>query len=535
MGDSLSNLEHVNVTVNSFAGVRRETLYGRSYLVAPMSLLVPGVLNGSQGPLYYPPDEVYRDPSAWNHTPIVLRHPTFNGAAVSAKDPRVLDKHSLGLVFNAVGNSTLGKLTAEGWFDEELVKRTHAPLLDALTSGQSVELSTGLFLEQHPAPPNSVHNAKDGTPRPYLFVARSYKPDHLAILPDEVGACSIADGCGVLVNSAVKNETDKVGIWTRLGNLLGITGNSKAVDTTSLEPARSTNNSDNIPPVSTASQDTIKINPGDMSMALTANQRKEIVDHLVANCDCWKHQGDREVLNSFSDDKLAALKEHADREKEREAVANAARKGFTEPSSGTVYTYNAATGRWESRKEDTPLVASGSVPSVAVGTTMNPNPSSQQVATMHTNTGNAAPTSPPPTSRLTPEEQEDLAFARAERNRQKQAVVNQLVANIQDPTQKQAKATSLLSKSLPELQEILSLMPSPPATNAYSGGGDGHVAYPTPVPTYHGSAVPLPSSVGTQPQHAPTTSQDDDILPIPTVNWDQWAKEDAAQLAQTAS
>src|SRR5690606_13771547 len=32
---------------------------------------------------------------------------------------------------------------------------------------------------------------------PYHSVARDYKPDHIAILPDRIGACSIADGCGV--------------------------------------------------------------------------------------------------------------------------------------------------------------------------------------------------------------------------------------------------------------------------------------------------------------------------------------------------
>ena len=48
------------------ASVRRESLHGRSYLVAPTTLIVPGVLNGSMGPLYYPPEDtclLYTSPS----------------------------------------------------------------------------------------------------------------------------------------------------------------------------------------------------------------------------------------------------------------------------------------------------------------------------------------------------------------------------------------------------------------------------------------------------------------------------------------
>ena len=34
----------------------------------------------------------------------------------------------------------------------------------------------------------------------YTYIAKNYRPDHLAVLPDNSGACSISDGCGVLVN-----------------------------------------------------------------------------------------------------------------------------------------------------------------------------------------------------------------------------------------------------------------------------------------------------------------------------------------------
>ena len=55
--------------------VRREMLNGREHIVAPVRMLVPGVLNGSQGPGYYPPEEVAKNPTDWDHSPITINHP----------------------------------------------------------------------------------------------------------------------------------------------------------------------------------------------------------------------------------------------------------------------------------------------------------------------------------------------------------------------------------------------------------------------------------------------------------------------------
>jgi hypothetical protein len=52
-----------------------------------------------------------------------------------------------------------------------------------------------LFTDNETAPPGASHLG-----RPYNFVARNYRPDHLAILPDQRGACSIEDGCGLNTN-----------------------------------------------------------------------------------------------------------------------------------------------------------------------------------------------------------------------------------------------------------------------------------------------------------------------------------------------
>lgn len=192
------------VIANLAGRVRRETWNGKSFLVAPLTMIVPGVLNGSKGPLYYPPDEVARDPSAWNHMPIVVYHPMVNGLPVSARDPGILERQGIGFVFRS---GYRGKLIAEGWFDEERTRQVDARILNALEKGEQTELSTGLGVDSEPAPDGAVHNGQ-----PYSFTARNYRPDHLAVLPDQVGACSLKDGCGVLVNSATP------GAWQPVDN-----------------------------------------------------------------------------------------------------------------------------------------------------------------------------------------------------------------------------------------------------------------------------------------------------------------------------
>ena len=191
------------ITINWKGGARKVKRNGRDYLVAPLTMLVPGVLNGSQGPLLYPDDEVELSTDQWNGMPIVLNHPTVNGVPVSARDPDLLETYGIGTVYRSVFNQ---KLVAEGWFDVLNTQRVDSRVLEWLDSNTPFELSTGLFTKNEPAPENSVlvtTNSKgQKVSKPYQWIARSYRPDHLAVLPDATGACSLDDGCGVLVNAA---------------------------------------------------------------------------------------------------------------------------------------------------------------------------------------------------------------------------------------------------------------------------------------------------------------------------------------------
>lgn len=178
-------------------------LHGRKHYVVPMALITPGVLNGSKGPLLYPHEEVHRNINQWNGMPLTLGHPYENGSPVSARSAGVLNKYSLGTVLNS-RISKSGKLAADGWFDVELTRQRAPEIISAIEQGQSLELSTGLFTENVLAANGSQHNGKS-----YDHIAKNYKADHVAILLHEKGACSLKDGCGVLVDNINQTTTEE--------------------------------------------------------------------------------------------------------------------------------------------------------------------------------------------------------------------------------------------------------------------------------------------------------------------------------------
>lgn len=190
---------------NQVGRIRYAKLGGRDYIVAPLSMLVPGVLPGSKGPLYYPPDVVNRNPSAWNNIPIVVNHPFGLDGPTSARDPEVLNKQGIGFVFKARKNGR-----AEGWFDVENTKRIEPRIYKSLITNTPIELSTGLYTK---------HKARAGNykGKPFDAVVVNMEPDHLAVLMDQTGACSLKDGCGVLINQ--NGNKPMPSLLERLANL----------------------------------------------------------------------------------------------------------------------------------------------------------------------------------------------------------------------------------------------------------------------------------------------------------------------------
>jgi hypothetical protein len=199
-----------NVTVNFSSPVRHDTMEGRDYLVAPMVMLTEGVHKGSNGPLYYPQDELSKTPESWNHKPVVVYHPTMNGMGVSACDPDIITSRKVGVIMNTRYDSKTGKLRAEAWLEKDRVNLVDDRITKSLENNEIMELSTGLFTDNEVV--SGEHNGKS-----YTSVARNYRPDHLALLPDKKGACSIEDGAGFLQLNSEQQTTLSEAVRSKFG------------------------------------------------------------------------------------------------------------------------------------------------------------------------------------------------------------------------------------------------------------------------------------------------------------------------------
>ena len=169
--------------------VREGVLDGKDYLICPVVLIKEGVWNG----LYYPAEELAKFPEAWNGREVPVYHPLdLEGDSVSASDPQVIEQYSIGRLFKVHWDAKAKSLKGEVWVDVEKAGALEngKKLLEKLEANEMVEVSTGLFVEILKQPGEFGGVAYEGT-------AINHRPDHLALLPEAEGACSVTDGAGL--------------------------------------------------------------------------------------------------------------------------------------------------------------------------------------------------------------------------------------------------------------------------------------------------------------------------------------------------
>lgn len=172
--------------------VRTEDLEGRPHLVVPTVMITVGVHRGSKGPVFYPEKPLRDSTRFWDGKPLVVYHPDmlFNYAA---NIPQVFSRQKVGNLFTT--RFEAGRLKTEAWIDVDRAERVDGRVLAAVRSRKTSEVSTGMVLDLEATA--GVFNGKEF----YRTVVKIY-PDHLAILPDQRGACSVADGAGLCRNSS---------------------------------------------------------------------------------------------------------------------------------------------------------------------------------------------------------------------------------------------------------------------------------------------------------------------------------------------
>jgi len=555
----------LNLTVNLVGKARRATLHGREYLVAPAVMIVPGVLDGSKGPLLYELEEIRNSTPRWNYIPITYNHPfDEQGQAISARSPGVLDKIGLGVVLNSHTN---GKLRAETWFDVEITRSIDPRIIDRLIKGDPIELSTGLGSSTIPASKGALHNGV-----PYKGIAKEFEPDHLAVLVDGVGACGLRDGCGVLVNekgkSVIKNASlyGATGPGPRDGHVHSVVLNTAGDGNTTTEDGHNhqivnfvvqeadghthtlirdglVENQNDLSheqmrnaletllrkrftqdeptayvenvfddfvifsqfdklmkmkfnrdgdEVSLSDEDPVPVVRKTSFVALTGeddlekeeemakmtdNEKKTLVDGLIANCPCWA-EADRDVLNKFDDAKLTAIKKHVEDEASKDRILNAAKQGFK--AGNDQYVLNDK-GEWEKKEGKKEEKKKDSV----VNEEKKPQTDEDWLA--------SAP----------PKIQSAVRNAMAIEAGEKEQLINQLTVNT-PAAKKEAVLNRLNRMDLETLRDLSAVAPKEeekPRTVNYLGAS-------------------VPSRGHTVPDDDP-----DDVLPLPTVNWKEAASE----------
>ena len=156
------------------------------HLSALCTLMVEGVHHGSAGALFWPAHVLKQATPAWQDAPVTLSHPEIDGTPVSVNHtPEIFQRYAVGRL-------------VKPWFDEQKKALRGTVTLPwnhpkAAQIQQTKEVSVGIFSDEQYTP-----GAWNG--EAYSACAIDMQPDHLALLPNERGACSWADGCGIRNN-----------------------------------------------------------------------------------------------------------------------------------------------------------------------------------------------------------------------------------------------------------------------------------------------------------------------------------------------
>lgn len=189
---------------------REETIDGKTYGVAPVTILAEGVHQGISAPGVAAPRSLY--PSAFfealrpqlssiDGIAVTCNHPQTESELVSARSAE-----GMRFVVGYIANSRVenNKLKAEAYIDLDALAAISPDALEALRNGEPMNVSWGGWPETTEST-GAWHNED------YDEIVSNARFDHLALLPNDRGACSWDDGCGVrAAQQAKKSEESKM-------------------------------------------------------------------------------------------------------------------------------------------------------------------------------------------------------------------------------------------------------------------------------------------------------------------------------------
>lgn len=213
----------IQFTANAspLAKAERKMLNNEEHLVFPVIAIKEGVLNN----LLYTAEELSTFAAAWNGVPVPVEHPTTNGVSVSANAIEFEETVNIGKFYNVNYDTKQNAIKGEIWINiSKADELGFTCVVESLENGDMMEVSTGLF--SHAVQEDGEYNGKS-----YSGKATGIRPDHLALLPDSVGACSIADGCGAMRTHKQKDDMKaNEKFWNKFKGFLGIQTNEISHD-----------------------------------------------------------------------------------------------------------------------------------------------------------------------------------------------------------------------------------------------------------------------------------------------------------------
>ena len=189
--------------VNGEYPLREEKLGDVNHLVVPVIMIKEGVHHGSGGRLFHPAEELSKYVDTWNGSPVIIDHVwDEKGMPLSANSVKG-DATRVGRVYNAVWEEESKSLKAEAWLETSRLEKLSPQVNAIIRAKKALDVSVGAYSRDEMVKGTWNDSEYDG-------IARDYRPDHLALLPDDVGACSWKDGCGIRANKENKMETVKL-------------------------------------------------------------------------------------------------------------------------------------------------------------------------------------------------------------------------------------------------------------------------------------------------------------------------------------
>jgi ribosomal protein L17 len=240
------------------------------------------------------------------------------------------------------------------------------------------------------------------------------------------------------------------------------------------------------------------------TVAKKVDPRRKMVDEIIANCECQNEDDDRAVLNELSDDELKWT---------HEFVSNMAAGGGTTNNGMSVG--KIAQKRLLNEMADEELEEeyknrkkAKNAAARAAKKNQQPPPEDDEEEEEDEPVGNAKSleTAKITVNDLPPDMREDIEYARAMKQRERDSIIDRLTANVADPKAKATQRKRLQSRSLSDLRADVELLP---VANEEDGDDLG-------APIYAG-----PGPVINQTRPAP---QKPEPLGQPQWDWDQPAR-----------